>query len=173
MFRLAILVLIVVSTASAGAQSPPSAPVVPLALRDRLQQVVVESRAAIDVVDMKKVSVEAASSGRVEAAAERARQSHHLISTAAEFARQNPSSMSAQLILLLQLDGYQAQVDSVSVNLESAIARASAADAAHLGIWADRVGASLDVMFKVRMELETVVSAMVADAEKRLRACEK
>jgi hypothetical protein len=86
-------------------------------------------------------------------------------------ARQNPSSPSAQLILLLQLDGFQGQVDSVAVNVESAIVRSPAAAADRLGEWADGLSQSLDALFKVRLALETVVTEMVTDAERRLRYC--
>lgn len=161
------------ASVSLAAQSPQGPPVVTLALRASLLQAVAEARAAIDRVDVKSVSVEAAGGARVEASAERARQAQHLIATAAEFARQNPDSMSAQLILLLQLDGFQAQVDGVAVNLEAASARASAADAARLGGWADQVGTALDELFKVRRALEPVVTAMVTDGERRLRDCGK
>jgi hypothetical protein len=81
--------------------------------------------------------------------------------------------MSAQLILLLQLDGYQAQVDSLAVNVDAAIARAPAVDADRMSAWADQLGDALDALFKVRLALETVVSEMVADGEKRLRDCGK
>ncbi len=144
-----------------------------LALRDRLQQAVADAQAAIAAVDLKKLTVEPGSAARIDASSERTRQSTHLVLTAAEFARQNPTSPSAQLVLLLQLDGFQAQVDSVAVNVESAIVRSPAVVADRLGEWADRLGQSLDTLFKVRLALETVVSEMVTDAERRLRDCGK
>jgi len=170
--RLAII-LVVLLPASLGAQPVQRQPVVEVALRDRLQQAVAHAQAALAAVDVKKVTVETGSGARIDAAIERVRQSTHLVLTAAEFARQNPSSPSAQLILLLQLDGFQAQVDSVAVNMESAIVRSPAAAADRLGEWADGVGQSLDELSKVRLALETVVSEMVIDAEKRLRECAK
>lgn len=148
-------------------------PVVELAMRARLEQAVANATAAVAAVDVKTVAVESASGARIEASSERTRQSLHLLRTAAEFARQNPSSPSAQLVLLLQLDGYQAQVDSVAVNLESAIPRSPAEAAERLGAWADAVDRSLDGLHKVRLELETTVTAMVTDAERRLRDCGK
>jgi hypothetical protein len=147
--------------------------VVELALRERIQEAVAGARAAVARIDVKTVAVESASGARISASAERVRQSDHLVTTAAEFARQNPSSMSAQLILLLQLDGYQAQVDSLAVNVDAAIARAPAVDADRMSAWADQLGDALDALFKVRLALETVVSEMVADGEKRLRDCGK
>jgi hypothetical protein len=177
MIRFVVLVVVMLATAAApaslGAQSPQASPGVTLALRESLRQAVADARGAIDAVDVKTVEVEAAIRSRVDASIERARQSHHLIVTAAEFGRQNPSSMSAQLILLLQLDGFQAQVDGVAVNLEAAIARAAAADTDRLGAWTDQLGRALDALFKVRMTLETLVTAMVTDGEKRLRDCGK
>ena len=77
-----------------------------------------------------------------------AQESHHLIVTAAEFARQNPASMTAQLIVLLQLDGFQAQVDNVGLNLEAAIARAAAAGTDRLGAWANQLDKALDALFE-------------------------
>ena len=173
-FALPVVIMLAMATAPAslGAQSPQGSPGVTLALRDSLQQAVADARAAIDAVDVKKV-VDFAVGTRVDASIVRARESHHLIVTAAEFARQNPDSMTAQLILLLQLDGFQAQVDNVALNLEAAIARAAAADTDRLGAWADQLDKALDAMFKVRMTLETVVTAMVTDGEKRLRDCGK
>ena len=164
--------LVVLLPASLEAQPAQRQPVVELALRERLQQAVADAQAAIAAVDLKKLTVEPGSAARIDASSERTRQSTHLVLTAAEFARQNPTSPSAQLILLLQLDGFQAQVDSVAVNVESAIARSPAA-ADRLGEWADRLGQSLDALFKVRLALETVVSEMVSDAERRLRDCGK
>jgi hypothetical protein len=174
-FALPVVIMLVIAAAPAslGAQSPPqAAPGVTLALRDSLQQAVADARAAIDAVDVRKVA-DFAVGTRVDASIERARQSHHLIVTAAEFGRQNPASMTAQLILLLQLDGFQTQVDSVALNLEAAIARAAAADTDRLGAWADQLDNALDALSKVRMTLETVVTAMVTDGEKRLRDCGK
>lgn len=170
--RLAIM-LVVLLPASLGAQPAQRQPVVELALRERLQQAVAQAQAAIAAVDVKKLTVEPGSGARIDASSERARQSIHLVLTAAEVARQNPSSPSAQLILLLQVDGFQAQVDSVAVNVESAIVRSPAAAANRLGEWADGLGRSLDALFKVRLALETVVSEMVTDAERRLRDCGK
>ncbi len=164
--------LVVLLPASLDAQPAQRQPVVELALRERLQQAVADAQTAIAAVDLKKLTVEPGSAARIDASSERTRQSAHLVLTAAEFARQNPTSPSAQLILLLQLDGFQAQVDSVAVNVESAIARSPAA-ADRLGELADRLGESLDVLFKVRLALETVVSEMVTDAERRLRDCGK
>lgn len=177
MVRFVVLVVVMLAMAAApaslGAQSPQGSPGVTLALRESLRQAVADARGAIDAIDVKTVAVEAAIGTRVDASIERARQSHHLIVTAAEFGRQNPDSMSAQLILLLQLDGFQAQVDGVAVNMEAAIARAAAADTDRLGAWADQLGKALDALFKLRMTLETVVTAMVTDGEKRLRDCGK
>ena len=119
--------LVVLLPASLEAQPAQRQPVVELALRERLQQAVADAQAAIAAVDLKKLTVEPGSAARIDASSERTRQSTHLVLTAAEFARQNPTSPSAQLILLLQLDGFQAQVDSVAVNVESAIARSPAA----------------------------------------------
>jgi hypothetical protein len=176
MVRFVVLLVVMLSMATApaslGAQPPQGSPVATLALRDSLQQAVTDARAAIDAVDVRKVDGFAIRT-RVDASIERARQSQHLIVTAAEFGRQNPASMSAQLVLLLQLDGFQAQVDAVAVNMDAAIARASAADADLLGAWADRLEKALDALFKVRMALETVVTAMVTDGEKRLLGCGK
>jgi hypothetical protein len=172
MVRLSI-VIAVMSAASVGGQSRQGPPVVELALRERIQQAVAGARAAVARIDVKTVKVESASGARIDASAERVRQADHLVTTAAEFARQNPSSMSAQLILLLQVDGYQAQVDSVAVNLDAALGRASAADADRMSAWADQLDEALDALFKVRLALETVVSEMVADGEKRLRDCGK
>ena len=159
--------------ASLGAQAVPRQPVVDLALRERLQQAVTAAQAALAAVDVKKLPVESASAARIEASIGRAREALHLILTAAEFARQNPSSASAQLILLLQLDGFQAQVDSVAVNVESAIVRSPEASAEQLGKWADGLSQSLDALFRVRMPLETIVTEMVTDTERRLRDCAK
>jgi hypothetical protein len=167
------IMLVVMLPASIGGEQAQRQPVVELALRDRLQQAVALAQAALAAVDVKKLSVEPESGARIDASSERARQSVHLVKTAAEVARQNPSSPSAQLILLLQLDGFQAQVDSVAVNVESAIVRSPAAAADRMGEWADGLSQSLDALFKVRLALETVVSEMVADAEKRLRDCAK
>jgi hypothetical protein len=173
-FALPVVIMLVIAAAPAslGAQSPEAAPGVTLALRDSVQQAVADARAAIDAVDVRKVG-DFAVGTRVDASIERARQSHHLIVTAAEFGRQNPASMTAQLILLLQLDGFQTQVDSVALNLEAAIARAAAADTDRLGAWADQLDNALDALSKARMTLETVVTAMVTDGEKRLRDCGK
>jgi hypothetical protein len=167
------VMLLVLVPASLGAQPAERQPVVELALRERLQQAVAQARAALAAVDIKTLTVEPASGARISASGGRARESLHLILTAAEFARQNPSSASAQLILLLQLDGFQAQVDSVAVNIESAIGRSPAAAADRLGEWADGLSQSLDALFKVRLALETVVTEMVTDVEKRLRDCGK
>jgi hypothetical protein len=134
---------------------------------------VARAQAAIAAVDVKQVAVEPASGKRIDASSRRAREALHLILTAAEFARQNPSSPSAQLILLLQLDGFQAQVDSVAVNVESAIVRSPAEAGDRLGEWADGLSESLDALLKVRMALETAVTEMVTDAERRLRDCVK
>jgi len=176
MVRFALPVVIMLAMAAApaslGAQSAQDSPGVTLALRDSLQQAVADARTAVDAIDVRK-AVDFATGTRVDASIERARQSHHLIVTAAEFARQNPASMTAQLILLLQLDGFQAQVDMVGVNLEAAITRAAAADADRLGAWAEQLDKALDALFKMRMTLETVVTAMVTDGEKRLRDCGK
>ena len=172
MVRLSILI-VVLSATSVGGHSRQGSPVVELALRERIQQAVAISRAAVARIDVKTVTLDSATGARIEASAERVRQADHLVTTAAEFARQNPSSMSAQLILLLQLDGYQAQVDSVAVNVDAAAARASAADAERMRAWADPLDDALDALFKVRLALETVVSEMVADGEKRLRDCGK
>jgi hypothetical protein len=159
--------------ASIAAQPAPRQPVVELALRERLQQAVTDAQAALAAVDVKTLTVESASGARINASSGRAREALHLILTAAEFARQNPSSASAQLILLLQLDGFQAQIDSVAVNVESAIVRSPEASADQLGKWADGLSQSLDALFKVRMALETVVTEMVTDTERRLRECAK
>ena len=159
--------------ASAGAQARQGSPVVELALRERIQLAVAGARVAVAAVNVTTVTVERSSGARIDAAAERVRQADHLVTTAAEFARQNPSSMSAQLILLLQLDGYLTQVDSVAVNVDAALARASAADAKRMEPWADRLSDALDALFKVRLALEAIVSEMVADGEKRLRDCGK
>lgn len=169
---LAVLFLAVLP-ASIGAQPAQRQPVVDLALRERVQQAVTTAQAALAAVDVKTLTVESASGARIAASSGRAREALHLILTAAEFARQNPSSASAQLILLLQLDGFQAQVDSVAVNVESAIVRSPEASADQLGKWADGLGQSLDALFKVRMALETVVTEMVTDVERRLRECGK
>ena len=174
MFRRCLpLMLVVMLPASIRGEPPQRQPVVELALRDRLQQAVAQAQAAIAAVDVKKLTVEPGSGARIQASSGRARESLHLILTAAEFARQNPSSPSAQLILLLQLDGFQAQVDSVAVNVESAIVRSPAAAADRMGEWADGLSQSLDALFKVRLALETVVTEMVTDAERRLRDCGK
>ena len=166
-------VLVALLPAAIGAQPAQRRPVVDLALRERLQPAVMEAQAALAAVDVKNMTVESGSGARIDASSGRAREALHLILTAAEFARQNPSSASAQLILLLQLDGFQAQVDSVAVNVESAIARSPEASADQLGKWADGLSQSLDALFKVRMALETVVTEMVTDAERRLRDCGK
>jgi len=158
---------------SIAAQPAPRQPVVDLALRERLQQTVTEAQAALAAVDVKKLPIDSASGARINASSGRAREALHLILTAAEFARQNPSSASAQLILLLQLDGFQAQVDSVAVNVEFAVVRSPEASADQLGKWADALSQSLDKLFKVRMALETVVTEMVTDVERRLRECSK
>jgi len=174
MFRSCLpIMLVVMLPASIGGEPVQRQPVVELALRERLQQAVAQAQAALAAVDVKNLTVEPGSGARIEASSGRARESLHLILTAAEFARQNPSSASAQLILLLQLDGFQAQVDSVAVNLESAIARSPAAAADRLGEWADGLSQSLDALFKVRLALETIVTEMVTDVEKRLRDCGK
>jgi hypothetical protein len=174
MFRNCLpIMLVVMFPASIGWEPARRQPVVELALRERLQQAVAHARSALAVVDVKKVTVEPGSGARIEASSERARQSVHLVLTAAEFARQNPSSASAQLILLLQLDGFQAQVDSVAVNLESAVVRSPPAAADRMGEWADGLSESLDALMKVRLALETIVSEMVTDAERRLRDCGK
>jgi len=164
---------VVLLPSSIAAQAAQRQPVVDLALRERLQQAVTEAQAALAAVDVKKLTVESASGVRINASSGRAREALHLILTAAEFARQNPTSASAQLILLLQLDGFQAQIDSVAVNVESAIVRSPEASADQLGRWADGLSQSLDVLFKVRMALETVVTEMVTDTERRLRDCAK
>lgn len=164
------IMLAVMLPASIGGQAQ-RPPVVELALREQLQQAVAQAQAALAAVDVKKVAVEPASGARVEASIRRVRESSHLVLTAAEFARQNPSSPSAQLILLLQLDGFQAQVDSVSVNVESTIVRSPPEAGDRLGEWADGLSESLDALLKVRMALETVVTEMVTDAERRLRDC--
>jgi hypothetical protein len=170
--RLSVLIVVMLAT-SVGGQSRQGSPVVELALRQRIQLAVAAARAAVAGIDLKTVTVESASGARIDASAERVRQADHLLTTAAEFARQNPSSMSAQLILLLQLDGYLTQVDSVAVNVDAVMARASAADAKRMSAWADRLSDALDALFKVRLALETVVSEMVADGEKRLHECGK
>jgi hypothetical protein len=167
------LLLVVMLPASSGGVPAQRQPAVELALRERLQQAVANAQAAMAAVDVKKVAVEPASGKRIEASTERARQSVHLVLTAAEFARQNPSSPSAQLILLLQVDGFQAQVDSVALNVESAIVRSPPDAGDRLGEWADGLSQSLDALLKVRMALETVVTEMVTDAERRLRDCAK
>jgi hypothetical protein len=167
------IVLVALLPASIGAQAVERQPVVELALRERLQQAVTTAQTALGAVDVKKLTVEFASAARIEASSGRAREALHLILTAAEFARQNPTSASAQLILLLQLDGFQAQIDSVAVNVESAIVRSPDASADQLGKWADGLSQSLDALFKVRMALETVVTEMVTDTERRLRDCAK
>ena len=172
MVPLAILIA-VMSAGSAGGRPQQGPPVVELVLRERLQVAVAGARAAAERIDVKTVTLDGASGARIEASVERVRQSDHLVKTAAEFARQNPSSMSAQLILLLQLDGYQTQVDSVAVNVDGVMARASAADAKRMSAWADELSDALDALLKVRMALETVVSEMVADGEKRLHDCGK
>jgi hypothetical protein len=171
--RLSVLLAVILLAVPVGGQSRQGSPVVELALRERIQLAVAGARAALTRVDVKTVAVEAASGARIAASAERVRQADHLVTTAAEFARQNPSSMSAQLILLLQLDGYQAQVDSLAVNVDAAMARASAADVKRMGPWADQLSDALDALFKVRFALEAVVSEMVADGEKRLHDCGK
>jgi hypothetical protein len=167
------IVLVALLPASIGAQAVQRQPVVELALRERLQQAVTAAQTALGAVDVKKLTIEFGSAARIEAASGRAREALHLILTAAEFARQNPTSASAQLILLLQLDGFQAQIDSVAVNVESAIVRSPDASADQLGKWADGLSQSLDALFKVRMALETVVTEMVTDTERRLRDCAK
>jgi hypothetical protein len=172
MVRCLPLLLVLMWPVSLFGESQPQ-PLVDLALRERLQQAVAGAQAAIAAVDVKKMAVEPESGARIAASSERARQSTHLVLTAAEFARQNPSSPSAQLILLLQLDGYQAQVDSVAVNVGSAILGSPAATAGRLGTWADGLSQALDALQKVRLALETVVTAMVTDAERRLRECGK
>jgi hypothetical protein len=171
MARFVPFLLVFIWTTGLSASQPQ--PVVELALRERLNTAVTDAQAAIAAVDVKKVAVEPKSGARIDASSERTRQSLHLIRTAAEFARQNPSSPSAQLILLLQLDGYQAQVDSVAVNLESAIVRSPVAAVDQLSAWADAMDQALDALHKVRLELETAVTAMVTDAERRLRDCGK
>jgi hypothetical protein len=165
--------LVVMLPTSIGGEPAQRQPVVELALRERLQQAVAHSQAALAALDVKTLTVEPGSGARIEASKERARQSVHLVVTAAELARQNPSSASAQLILLLQLDGFQAQVDSVAVNVESAIIRSPADAADRMGEWADGLSQSLDALLKVRLALETVVTEMVTDAERRLRDCGK
>ena len=173
MVRLSVLVVVMLLATPVGGQSRQGSPVVELALRQRIQLAVGGARAAVARIDVRTVTIETASGARIDASAERVRQADHLVTTAAEFARQNPSSMSAQLILLLQLDGYQAQVDSVAVNVEAAMARASAADVKRMGPWADQLSDALDALFKVRFAFEAIVSEMVADGEKRLHACGK
>jgi hypothetical protein len=42
-----------------------------------------------------------------------------------------------------------------------------------MGAWADELSDALDAILKVRLALETVVSEMVADGEKRLHECGK
>lgn len=172
MFRLSVLIAVMFATPVWG-QSRPGPPVMELALRDRIQLAVAGARAAVGRIDVSTMTVESASGARIEASAARVGQADHLVKTAAELARQNPSSMSAQLILLLQLDGYQTQVDSMAVNVDAAMARASAADAKRMSAWADELSDALDALFKVRLALETVVSEMVVDAEKRLHECGK
>ena len=117
-----IMLVVMLPAGIGGAQRQP---VVELALRERLRQAVAQTQTALAVLDVKKLTVEPGSGARIDASSERARQSVHLVLTAAEFARQNPSSASAQLILLLQLDGFQAQVDSVAVDVESAVVRSA------------------------------------------------
>ena len=170
---LPFFIVLICSTSDLSASQPQPQPVVEVALRERLNKAVADAQTAIAAVDLKTLAVEPTSGAPIEASSERSRQSLHLIRTAAEFARQNPSSPSAQLILLLQLDGYQAQVDSVAVNLESAILRSPAATVDRLSAWAAALENSLDALHKVRLELETVVTAMVTDAERRLRNCAK
>jgi hypothetical protein len=172
MIHLSILIA-AMSAVPVGGPSQQGSPVVAVALREQLLQGVAAAGTAVDRINVKGVTVDSAMGVRIEASVERVRQSHHLVTTAAEFARQNPSSMSAQLILLLQLDNYQAQVDSVAVNVDAALARASAADADRLRVWAGPLDEALDALFKVRLALETVVSAMIADGEKRLHDCGK
>ena len=167
------IMLVVMLPAGIGGEPAQRQPVVELALRARLQQAVAQTQTALAALDVKKLTVEPGSGARIDASSARARQSVHLVLTAAEFARQNPSSASAQLLLLLQLDGFQAQVDSVAVNVESAIVRSPAAAADRMGEWADGLSQSLDELFKVRLALETVVSEMVTDVETRLRECAK
>lgn len=174
MFRSCLpIVLVVMLPASIGGEPAQRQPVVELALRERLQHAVAQAQAALAAVDVTTLTVEPASGARIKASSGRAREALHLILTAAEFARQNPSSASAQLVLLLQLDGFQAQVDSVAVNVESAIVRSPPEAGDRLGEWADGLSQSLDALFKVRLALETVVSEMVTDVEKRLRDCGK
>lgn len=172
MFRSCLpIMLVVMLPASLGGEPYQRQPVVELALRERLQQAVAQAQAALAAVDATKLTVEPASGARINASNGRARESLHLILTAAEFARQNPASPSAQLILLLQLDGFQAQVDSVAVNVESAIVRSPPEAGDRLGEWADGLSESLDALLKVRMALETAVTEMVTDTERRLRDC--
>jgi hypothetical protein len=165
--------LVVLLPAAIEAQPAERQPVVELALRERLQQAVAQAQAAVAALDVKTLTVEPESGARIEASSERARQSLHLVLTAAEFARQNPASPTAQLVLLLQLDGFQAQVDGVEVNVESAIVRSPAPAGARMAEWADGLSQSLDALFKVRLALETAVTEMVTDAESRLRNCGK
>jgi hypothetical protein len=176
MVRFALTVVITLAMAPApaslSAQTPQDPPGVTLALRESLQQAVAEARVTVDAIDVRKV-VDFAIGTRIDSAIERTRESHHLIATAAEFGRQNPDSMTAQLVVLLQLDGFQAQVENVGLHLEAAIPRASKADAELLRAWAQRLDKSLDALFKVRLALETAVTAMVTDGEKRLRDCAK
>ena len=61
----------------------------------------------------------------------------------------------------------------MAVNLESAIVRSPEASADQLGKWADALSQSLDGLFKVRLALETIVTEMVTDTERRLRDCAK
>ncbi len=61
----------------------------------------------------------------------------------------------------------------MAVNAESAIVRSPEASADQLGKWADGLSQSLDALFRVRMALETVVTEMVTDVERRLRECGK
>jgi hypothetical protein len=171
--RSLLIMLMVLLPVAIEAQPAGRQPVVELALRERLQQAVAQAQAAVAALDVKTLTVEPESAARVEASSERARQSLHLVLTAAEFARQNPASPTAQLVLLLQLDGFQAQVDGVEVNVESAIVRSPAPAAARMAEWADGLSQSLDALFKVRQALETAVTEMVTDAESRLRKCGK
>lgn len=170
MVRLSVVVALMLAP-EIGGRAPQGPPVMALALRERIQLAVAGARAAVAHIDLKTVTLDMPRGARIDAAAERVRQADHLVTTAAEFARQNPSSMSAQLILLLQLDGYQTQVDSVAVNVDAAMARASTADAKRMSAWADELSDALDAILKVRLAVETVVSEMVADGEKRLQDC--
>ena len=172
MVRLSVAIALMLVTSVSG-QSPRTSPVIDLALRERIQLAVANAGAAVGRIDVRTVTIEGASGSRLDASIERVRQADHLVKTAAEFARQNPSSMSAQLVLLLQLGGYVTQVDSVAVNVDVAMARASAVDAKRMGVWADELSDALDALFKVRAPLETVVSEMVVDGEKRVHDCGK